>query len=113
MLVRPRLTRGSDCATSGDRTLVRPPELRPGPNTPAGKVGPGWVASHQTRLKPIEPAPVDAERGSGHEGGIIRGQKGNRCRNVLGLAHHARVDLLGARLHVRVIPQHGRVDRAW
>ena len=46
-------------------------------------------------LEPAEATAGHAERVSGHEGGVIRGQKGDRRRNAFGLTHHVRVDLLG------------------
>src|SRR4051794_23409623 len=83
------------CAISGGSTLVRPTESVC-PNIATGTEGPCWVASHhQTRLEPVEATAVHSERGAGHEGGIIRRQKGDRGRNVVGLTHHTRVDLLG------------------
>src|SRR3954468_11724450 len=106
---------GTTCSAGYEWTSEK---LAPMPSSPplacttSNAASPCRSASQESSLEPGEPAAIHPERGSGYERGIIRGQKGNRCRNVLGLAHHARVDLLGARLHVRVIPQHGGVNRA-
>src|SRR5829696_6161404 len=55
---------------------------------------------YESRLEPVEPAAIHSERRSGYERGIVRGQKSNGRRDVLGFAYHAPVHLLGARLHV-------------
>src|SRR5215217_8635829 len=68
---------------------------------------------YESSLEPVEPAAIHSERRSGYERGIVRGQKSDGRRDILGSTYHAPVHLLGARLHVRVIPQHGGVDRAW
>src|SRR3954454_8585803 len=106
---------GTTCSAGHEWTSEK---LAPMPSSPplacptSNATSPCRSASQESSLEPGEPAAIHPERGSGYERGIIRGQKGNGCRDVLGLAHHARVDLLGARLHVRVIPQHGSVNRA-
>src|SRR5215471_19119881 len=70
-----------------------------------------WRMSRPLR-QDVEASAVDDERRAGDEPRFVRCEKANRRGDVGWLADGAR-DLLRPALHIRVVPQHRRVHRAW